>query len=387
MEKIIFNDGMKIVLYENNQVKEFDVDFFTQYITNSIKQTEKDRWKHSGLGAQFRGDAIYDLQNKQSNEIIRSEITSLSFIDNSTINYSVFINDISAVYSKNLLSEKDSESHIIHDNNLIIKGSNEKNNKVLLTLSNDNVTSHLAIFDRREDDYTSITDGDSFDENPSYSNYNDNVILFSSKGVGRDFNGNFIEYSPSSIYSYNETTLEVNEIYSDENYSFIKPKQDSLGNIYAIRKPIKEKRKSNLLLNIILIPFRIAQSIYYMFESFSKAFTGKGFTENNSNPAKNNNKKPNEIFIEGNLIYADKELKLNNKHKDDFAGIIPRSYELIKISTNNEVSVIKKGIIAFDIFKDNSLCVSNGKYILKTDGINTEKLCEGRLATCISIQK
>ncbi len=384
MKKIIFNSGMKIILYEDGKVKELNSDFFDRYIENSIRETEKDAWKRSGAGAQFRGDAIDNLRREQANEIIRSEITSLNFVDDENINYSLFVNDVSAVYGKNLNSQKNSESHILHDNNAIIKGTNEINGKICLTVSSDGITSHLAIFSKNDNDYTMVTDGDSYDEYPTYSKSNDGVILFSSKGVGRDYHGNFVEYSPSSIYTYNEYALEVNEIYSHPEYSFIKPKQNKNGEIYAIRKPIKEKKQSNLLLNILLIPFRFIKAIYLMFESFTRAFTGKGFTENSSNPAKNNPKNPSQIFIDGNLIYADREYKLNKKHQGDLAGIIPRSYELVKILNNGEVEIIKKGVIAYD-FCDDGFIISNGKYILKTDGKKTEKITECKLATTISV--
>ena len=387
MSKFIFNDGMKIVKYDEGKTTEYSLDFFDRYIETSIRETEKDAWKHSGAGAQFRGDAIEHLRNSQANEIIRSEITSLQFLDENNINYSLFINDISAIYGKNLQSKQSSESHILHDNSLIIKGASQKNENIALTISKDALISHLAIFSKKDNDFIEVTAGDSCDEYPSYSESDDGVILFSSKGVGRDYNGNFVENSPSSIFTYNVYAGEVEELFASENYSFIKPKQNKNGEIFAIRKPIKDKNNDNLFLNILLIPFRLVKAIYYMFESFTKAYTGKGFTEKSSNPAKNNEKNPKQIFIEGNLIYADKEYKLNKKHSGDFAGIIPRNYELVKFLKNGEIEVICKGVIAYDFDNDGNFIVSNGKYILKTDGKKTEKLTECKLATTISVLK
>lgn len=387
MSKFIFNNGMKVVKYDNGKISEHELDFFNRYIESSIRETEKDAWKHSGAGAQFRGDAIEHLREAQANEIIRSEITSLQYIDEENINYSLFINDISAIYGKNLLSKETSESHILHDNSLIIKGASQRKDDIALTVSKDGITSHLAIFSKRDNDFRTVTDGDSYDEYPSYSESDDGVILFSSKGVGRDYNGNFVEYSPSSVYRYNVYAEEVEELFLSENYSYIKPKQNSSGEIFAIRKPIKDKKKSNLFLNILLIPFRFIKAIYYMFESFTKAYTGKGFTENSSNPAKNSEKNPKQIFIDGNLIYADKEYKLNKKHEGDFAGIIPRNYELVKFLLNGDVEVICKGVIAYDFDENGNFIVSNGRYILKTDGKKTEKLTECKLATSLSVLK
>lgn len=386
MDKIVFNSGNKIIEYDNGKITEHNSDFYDRYLDNSIKQSEKDAIFHSGVGAQFRGDAIERLKLEQLQENVLGGISSLYLKDKNSVNYSLFINDISAVYNKNLTAKKDSESHIIHDNQRIIKGAEEIDNKLFLTVSEGGITSHLAIFDKVSNDLTMVTDGDSFDEYPSFSRLNPQNILFSSKGVGRDGNGNFVEYSPSYILSYNQDLQEINEVYQNEKYSYFLPKEDVNGNLYAIRKPTKEKKKGNLFLDILLIPYKLILAIYYFLESFTRAFTGKSFTENSKNspnPAKNMDKDGQKIFIDGNIIYADKEYKNNLKHKDDFPGIIPRSYELIKITNGNE-EVIKKGVCCYDILSDGSIVYSNGKYVLKTKDNKTEKLLATNLTTTIT---
>lgn len=384
--KIAFTSGTSIGVYENGRLTQHESDVFNRYISVSIRESEKDKWKYSGFGAQFRGDAIEKLRYDQSNEKILGETTSVSFINENTVNYSVFVNNLSAVCTKDLSAEKDSEGHIIHATDRIFKGSSEQNGKLALSVSDDGITAHIAIFNKNTDDYSLVTDGDSLDFDPAYSERENGKILFASKGAGRDGDGNFIEYSPSYILSYDEFTGNIEEELSDPAYSFIKPKEDENGNLYAIKKPVKDKRKSNLLLDIILIPWRLLTAIYYFLESFTRAFTGKNFTDKSPNPAKNNKKSSREIFIDGNLIYADEELKKNIKHKDDFAGIIPRSYELIKRSPDGKVTTVKKGVIAYAPLKDGSVIAGNGKYLLKisADGV-TEKICEAPLTTEISV--
>lgn len=386
MDKIVFNDGVKIVSYDDGLIKEYPCDFYTRYLSNSIRQAEKDAIFHTGIGAEFRGDAIENLKRNQLNENIRAEITDLYLTGENTLNYSLFINDLSAIHTKDLTLEKDSESHVIHDNGKIFKGASEKNGKIITTVSSDLVTSHLAVFDKSVDDYSLITDGDCFDATPRFSAIDDNKIIFSSKGVGRDGNGNFVEYSPSSIYEYDLSQGNVNEIRSSSEYSYTLPKNDKFGNLYAIKKPIKEKKRSNILLDILLIPYRLITAIYYFLESFTRSFTGKTFTENSpysNNPAKTKKGDERKIFIDGNEIYADKEYKNNLKHKDDFAGIIPRGYELVKITENGD-EVIRKGIISYEILSNGTIVASNGKYILKIVDGKVEKLCSANLATTIS---
>ncbi len=307
-------------------------------------------------------------------------------LDENTINYSIFVNNLSAIYKKNLNAEKDSETHVLHDNNNVFKGADQIDNKIAMTISNDYVTSHLAIFNLDEDDYSQITDGDSFDEYPAFS-HDKKYVVYSSKGVGRDYNGNFVKYSPSAVYLYDLTTSNITEVLSDDRYSYVKPKIDGYGNLYAIRKPAYTKEKgNNFLLNIITLPFRLIKAFYYFLESFTASYTGKSASGlDGVNPAKQTDKTPKEIFVEGNKINAEKEYKLNKKHDGDLAGVIPNSYELIKVEPNGNTTVIYKGAIAYDICGDNEVLVSNGKYVLSVSENKTKKICESNMSTCISV--
>ncbi len=389
MDKIVFNEGVKIISLDGDTKTEHQINFYDRYVSNSVRQAEKDAIFHTGVGAEFRGDAIENLKRNQLNETIRAELTDLYLTEENHLNYSLFINDISAIYSKNLSAKKDSESHIIHDNAKIFKGACENEGQIVTTVSNDLATSHLALFNKNDGDYTIITDGDSFDATPRFSKRDKTKILFSSKGVGRDGNGNFVEYSPSYILEYDIELGDVNKLSSSSEYSYVLPKDDNNGNLYAIRKPIKEKKRSNLLIDILLIPYKLVTAIYYFLENFTRSFTGKTFTENSpysSNPAKTKKGDERKIFIDGNVIYADKEYKNNLKHKDDFAGIIPRNYELVKITENGD-EVIKKGVIAYEVLSDGAIVVSNGKYLLKLNDGKCEKLCTANLATSITAIK
>lgn len=384
MDKIIFNNNEKICIYKDGEITEFQSDFFNKYISTSIRQAEADEWKTTGFGAQFRGDAIQNLRNSQNDEEVRVSYTGLSFLDDNTILYSILLNNLSAVYTKDLTAKKDGEGHVIHSNQQIYKGCSICGNKIAFTVLDNPVTSHVAIFDRNTDDYETITDGDCADETPVFSKKYPNEIIFSSKGVGRDSSMNFVKYSPSSIYHYNLDSGEVSEIYSSDNFSYVSPKDDENGNLYCIKRPSEFKNKNeNIFVDILLIPVKIVKAIYYFLESFTRMFTGENFTEKSSGDIKKNNKNPTQIFIDGNEIYADKEYKTNLKHKDEIAGIIPRSFELIKISNGKE-EVLAKGVIAFEILSDKSIVYSNGKHlILLKDGVKT-KLCTSNLITQLS---
>ena len=232
-----------------------------------------------------------------------------------------------------------------------------------------------------------LTDGDCFDANPSFSSYN-GEILFDTNGAGRNADGDFVQYSPSSICSYNVNSNEITEILSYPDRSLSKPFRLQNGDLYFVEKPIA-KEKSGIgrtILDVILIPWRLLTALFYFFETFTIAFTGKGFNKNGSNPAKNRDKSDRDIFIEGNLVNAEKEYKNNLKRKEEFAGYAPASWKLIRLSEDGTRSVIANGVIDYALSSDGSVAVTNGKtvYLVLPDGKKT-KIADASLCSRVAI--
>lgn len=365
MEKIIYNDGVKICVLESGQMKTFESDYINNYIRNSIASNSQKSWKNQGYGAKFRGETGEELRATES---INTYINSAQFLSEKEILYTFTINEMSGIYKKNLALEKNSESHIIHSNELEFNSTDFSplDNELVVGIKSDDITSHLGLVDLATNDYKTITGGDCKDENPTYSPLAPNTILYNSFGVGRDFSGNFIEYGDSEIMTINTQNNQINKAYGEQGFSCVKPKQDKNGNLFFIRRPTKYKKKQgNLFLDILLIPVKILLAIFNFIETFVMMFTGKTFTSKDNNPTKGREQNSQKIFIDGNLINIEQEYKLNSKNKDKLAGFIPNNWQLCKLDKDGVVTVLKKGISSFDILEDNSIICSNGRNILK----------------------
>lgn len=114
-------------------------------------------------------------------------------------------------------------------------------------------------------------------------------------------------------------------------------------------------------------------------------FTGKTFTSNTSgnNPARNRNER--EIFIEGNLIEAEKNLKKSRKRGEKFPGIAPQSWKLMLRRPDGESETLMNGVIAFDLDDKGNLIFTNGKNVLlrKKNG-SVEKISDASLCRHVS---
>lgn len=382
----MFNDRMTLKTVKDGKIKEYTCDFYNNYITAERRTKDNYAWKHHGEGARFMGEELLGDDNETDKT---AYFNSLDFLSNDEIIYSVTVKDISGVMRKYLSDDKLGEAHVIHSRDLVFDGAcpNADKSKFITCAKNDYVTSHLTEYDFKTDDYYTLTDGDCADLDAFYSKRNDNEILFSTKGAGRNSQGEFVKYSPSKICSYDKLSGDITDVIADANYSYVKPKDDERGNLYYVRRT-EEKPKTNplrILLDVILIPWRILQAIYYFLESFTISFTGKKFIRDGSNPAKTRDKSKRQTLIEGNLINAENEYKNNLRHKDANAGYAPRSWELIRRSPDGSEKIIRRGVIDYCITCDEEIILTNGKYVLCIDKNGKEsKIAETSLCTKVA---
>lgn len=382
----MFNDRMTLKTVKDGKIKEYTCDFYNNYITAERRTKDNYAWKHHGEGARFMGEELLGDDNETDKT---AYFNSLDFLSNDEIIYSVTVKDISGVMRKYLSDDKLGEAHVIHSRDLVFDGAcpNADKSKFITCAKNDYVTSHLTEYDFKTDDYYTLTDGDCADLDAFYSKRNDNEILFSTKGAGRNSQGEFVKYSPSKICSYDKLSGDITDVIADANYSYVKPKDDEHGNLYYVRRT-EEKPKTNplrILLDVILIPWRILQAIYYFLESFTISFTGKKFIRDGSNPAKTRDKSKRQTLIEGNLINAENEYKNNLRHKDANAGYAPRSWELIRRSPDGSEKIIRRGVIDYCITCDEEIILTNGKYVLCIDKNGKEsKIAETSLCTKVA---
>lgn len=381
--KIAYNDGIKLALSDGTPNLR-DSDYITNYYAVTQKSNDSLEWKTSGYGAAFRGET----HSARGEEKVEAYINSVACISDNEALYSFSVNNMSGLYKKNFTLEKDSEAHVIHSNTTEFLGVdyNEQTESAVASIKTDAVCANIALIDVKSGDYRAVTGGDSKDSNPSYSVFKPNTVLYDTSGVGRDYGGSFVKYAPAKIAALDLDGMNIKELYGDDKYSYVCPKDDKSGNLYCIRRPVKEKKKRNIFIDILLIPWRILQAVYYFLESFVMLFTGKTFTEKTENPTKGRSRSSRQIIIDGNLIEADKEFKRNQRNKDKLAGFVPLSWQLIKISGEG-VDVIKKGISSFDIEDDGAIVCANGRHILRIKDGKTEKTADGSAILKVSVLK
>ena len=370
--EFLFIDGEKLCVYKDKKVKTYESGYITRYRETSLVTAKNTEWKKKGRPERLLNEGY--LFDEEEGVYAVLHAVSPTTKENQIL-YSFTVNETSGIYRKYLNDEKKTEAHIISSNEVDFTTLSNTSSGLLATVKKGDVTADIALFSEDQSEYKCLTGGDSLDENPSFQK--DGKILFNSYGVGRDENNNFLEYAPSEIYSLNLQTMEIQELLSSEEFSFVKPIESPEG-FYCIKKPAKEKEKRNPLLEILLIPVRIVQGIVGFVSFFVTMFSGKQLVKDNrrgSSMARNFKKDERKIFVQNNFIKVENELKRNSK--EDFYGFIPKTWKLVEIKIeNNEIleREIISGVCDYCVLEDGVIVCTNGKHIFSIK--TTEKAYE-----------
>ena len=367
-----FIDKENLCEYKDGKITSFACEYVKRYREGAIRDKKNREWKkNSDL-------MLYEHDGEEN--FIHVDMCAISPTpEKNKLLYAFSVNDTSGIYYKFTDDEKKTEAHVLTSNEEVFKNICVHENGDIFGVVQRNIEqSSLATFSKSGGDYKTLTAGDSKDENPFF--YQDG-LYFNSYGIGRDANNNFVAYAPSEILKLNLSTMEIETVLFDKNFSYIKPVFDREGNLYCIQKPAKEKEESGIF-SLLLIPVRILEAIGGFISVFVKIFAGKPLIDGKGKKRNQNTavKEMDErkIFIHNQMLSVEKELKKNEKEED--AGFIPHSMKLVKFSKNADYfnsernpgmgEVLASGVADFCITSENQVVYTNGKRIfsLTEDG-------------------
>lgn len=387
MDRLVFTDGEKIGVFDGEKILYSESEYIRRYREYLENRNKRDEWKYTGSGAKFRGDS--ERYFAQKNEKVYSYINGVQW-DGDSVVYSFTVNETSGVYRKAVFEEtadkNNPEEHILTTSDEEILSLHASGDLLAVTV-NRGATSSVGTLHAKNAELKTYTSGDVRDANAYFSPVNPSLVYFNSAGAGMDANGNYTgKYSPSAICTLNLATMEIGEVLRDEKTSYFKPKVDSEGTLYCIERPTKEKRAGNVFLDILLIPYRILQAIVMFVQTFVVMFTGKSLTSETSdgvNPTRGKKNDVRKIYVDGNMIEADKQLKRNKKNKDKEYGFIPLSWKLIKVQGESK-EVIKCGICDFAFTSDGGIYCTNGRHVFYLKDGKSQKIADTDMCLCLA---
>ncbi len=379
MERVIFTDGTEIAVLDEKGLRKTESERIRRMKEYAETRKRSAEWKYGGEGALFRGD--FDRSLSDSTTAYVNAVQACG----DEVFYSFSTDGMSGVYRKNLTDEKQPEAHVFTSSELQILSMHldAKGGRLAVTVCRDGVTSQIGLIDCRTSELKTLTEGDSRDAHPCFSVTRAGYILFDSAGAGRNYQGEFTgKYAPSRIYRVNTEGTEIEEVAFDPTRSLIRPKESADGTLYCIRRPSEEKSGGNAFTEILLIPVRLVQAIALFLQSFVRRFTGKSLVSGGDNPVKGRETDSRKLYVDGNLIQVEKELRRNRRFKDQEYGFIPRSWELVR-RDGEKWTVIARGVCDYSFGEDGTLYYTDGKHVFSLKDGKKRKAADADLCLCV----
>ncbi len=348
-----------------NQLTEIESSVIERYKNVQKEIYKKNEWKRKGHGAMFMG--AYASQNDVMDSLASIRINNIAGKSENEILLSIISDSVSGIFKKDISDPDEAEAHVLVSNDKeFFEMDINSEKKIAVSFSDNALEKHLAIVDF-DSDFSAITEGDSFDSNPKFSEQNENLIYYDSCGIGFNNDQQFVRYGPRGIFSLNIKSGEFTEVLSDDKNDYIKPYQTKDGALYYIKRPYTNNiKRTKSISDIILMPFKIVWSMIGALYWLSKLRSGKNENEAPNSDVKAVQNSKEKIFLDGNLIELEKTLQQNLRYGEKNPGFVPYSWELIKKDDKGE-RVIKKGISDYALAGETVIC-SNGRHLMQLNG-------------------
>ena len=344
------------------------------YMQTIKELNAKNDWKQSGRGAQFMGMSMHLPGMDGAHEVVKPHVTGLAVTADNVLAYTLNTGDMGGIYLKNLDTPEEKDGYVLVKRETALYDLDAYRNRFATTTAQSPVERHITVITSEGGDLVTCTDGDCRDANPTWSRAADDVLLYDSCGIGFGEQMQFMQYGPKSVYRLHIRTGALDEVFEGGTHEYWRPFEAQDGTLYCIRRPYHNGKSEGISLaaigrgfkDLLLFPVRLLKALFGWLNFFTQRYAGESLkTSGGANPSKSKQKSEEQLFVEGNLLDAEKNRKANAAHGEKNAGYAPSSWELIARGADGTVKVVRKGVLDYHITADGEVVFSNGKYILR----------------------
>ena len=289
--------------------------------------------------------------------------------------YSAAMGEVSGIYRKTL-DKNVAEGLVMSSREFQIYKVSARGDRCAASVGN-RLERHIALFNIESGAYRELTEGEVQEDYPSFSR-DGGRIFFSSAGLALTPEGIPVGIGTCGIFVYHIESNEMDEMLASDKYDYIAPKEDNDGNLLFVKRPYRNaENNGNILIDIILFPVRIIKAIVGLLNFFSIAFGGESLRSGHAGrDVKTRQKSEKELFFDGNVINAQQMLKQNQRSGEKYPGIIPHSWELVRVDGSGNMSCVKKGVMDYAVCENGEVIYSNGIAIIRLLKDGGEQLLE-----------
>ena len=168
---------------------------------------------------------------------------------------------------------------------------------------------------------------------------------------------------------------EIQEVYADEKMDCLKYRENGLGERFLMVRPYRQGQAGSVK-DTLMAPVRLLKAVGGFLKVFTMRYGGENLRSDGAFPAQARQKSDREMFIEGNLIQADRLLRENTQRGDRYPGIVPKDWQLVRLTADGGREIVKHGVIDYALYPNGGFVYTNGQYVVacSVEGKETELL-------------
>lgn len=377
-EMILFSNGERMGMIREGEVSPLPSQRYQRYREAMQEIRRQHQWKNSGTGALFMGN-LSGLAEDQEPAV---RIGGMALLDG-LLYYTAFLGGVGGLYTKDPLNPDAPEGVIVHRQGMNTAGLCWNGASFATTLL-EGRERHLGFFTLPRGELTVVTQGETVEAGPSWSR-DCQQVWFSSAGWGREAPGGEPVLGPRAICRLDANTMELTEVYAQPGRDCISPQEGEDGSLWFLRRPRREEQEGNTLADIAAAPGKVVRAMGGWLDLFTRRYAGESLR---SGGGKAKQKPERDLIIEGNLINAQRALEENQSQGEAYPGIIPPSWELVRLAPGGEnPEVVQKGVLAYAL-APGGYVFSNGRHILRATGTGKpELLAEEGMVTMLTVER
>ncbi len=363
MSDIAYISENKIFRTNGAKTEELSCGRLNSYKSALADIRRRNEWKTTGTGARFMGQGRLPDEEQAA---MYCEITGLACY-NGDIVYAIRLDESGGIYIRSSDRADTDETLIVSGKDIFPGRMSCKGRTLYVSCGENSDEKHISIYDEIPSSRCrEITDGDTIEESPVM---HDGKLYFSTAGYARNEYGSIAAVQNKSIVCFDPVSGTMDEVLSDEKYDYICPIPDGEGGMFCIRQPAggESAPEGNPVLDIILFPVRLIKAIINYLNFFSMAFGGEALKNGGNSPERSKKKSDKQMFIEGNLVNAEKNMKAEESRGEKYPGIMPPDRLLLHVAADGSESIVRRGVLDYTLMSDGSLAVSNGGHIIFMD--------------------
>lgn len=379
--------GRLHVRFPNKPPEEIESPFARQYIERQLRDREIDGWKgRSGVwaGMGMAPPGLEQWQAAGGPAIDMPRVVALARDQGPRkLLYALALGNVGGLFRYDLNLEQ--EWRLMHKEAFAPRdvAVHPQTATLALSLELDPGTCQLATSKHEGRFLTSVASGDTLDAAPAWLPDQQERLVFQSARVGRNPQGYPIGIGPFAIRRLDVASGDLATVVESKEHDLLAPREQADGSLYFIRRPYEPpgaKRVSplDLLLDVVLFPYRLLRTMFYIGNFFSLMFTGKPLA---TTAGAANARSPQEMMaltLWGKMIDTKKALAENQRSRD--AAIVPKDWELVRRDLTGAEEVVATNVLSYDLTPGGEVVYTNGFAVfhLAADGSKT-RLCDDQL--------